>query len=242
MTESRFRPDVMLLAAGLGARMRPLTETLPKPLVKVAGKALLDRVVEEAIEAGLSNFTINVHHHAQQMIEHVAMLRARHPDTRFLISREDEAVLGTGGGVKAAMPLLETDPILVMHTDAFWSPRSDAPIGRMIARYQRGDAEIVLLCVHLRDATGFRLSHDFCLDPAGRITRDTGAPVIYGGVALTSKAAFDDTPYAPFSLSLVMEWAGARGTLYGVALNAPWLHVGDPEAVAEAENVLAALA
>jgi N-acetyl-alpha-D-muramate 1-phosphate uridylyltransferase len=242
MIEPRFRPDVMLLAAGLGTRMRPLTDVTPKPLLKVAGQALLDRVVDEALAARLTTFVVNAHHHAQQVIDHVAILEARHPGTRFRVSREDEEALGTGGGVNQALSLLESDTILVMNTDAFWVLDKDMPIARMEARFAAGDAEIVLLCVHPRDARGFRRSHDFCLDPHGAITRDSGAPVIYAGVALAARSVFADAPSGPFSFSRLLEQAGARGSLFGVALNAPWLHVGDPEAIAEAEAVLRAVA
>jgi MurNAc alpha-1-phosphate uridylyltransferase len=229
MTDPRRFPDVMLLAAGLGTRLRPITETLPKPLVPVAGIPLIERIIANARAEGAKRFVANAHYRADQILAHFGGL--------LKVSREDE-LLGTGGGVKRALPMLASDPILVMNTDAFWPAGSDAPIARMIECYD-ADVDIVLLCVHPRDATGFARSHDFCLAPDGAITRDYGAPVIYGGVALMGKSLFEGTPDGAFSLHDLFEAALEREKVRGVALNAPWFHVGDPAALAEAERRLA---
>ena len=230
MVETARFPDVMLLAAGLGTRLRPLTEAMPKPLVPVAGVPLIERIMDNARAEGAKRFTANAHYRADQLLAHFGGL--------LKVSREDE-LLGTGGGVKRALPMLHSDPFFIMNTDAFWPAGSDAPLGRMMARY-RDDAEIVLLCVHPRDATGFDRSHDFCLSPQGTVTRDYGAPVIYGGVALVTKALFAGTPDGAWSLTEIFEKALERETLFGVALDAPWFHVGDPKALAEAERRLIA--
>lgn len=229
MTANDRFPDVMLLAAGLGTRLRPITETLPKPLVPVAGVPLIERIMANAKAEGAQRFVANAHYRADQILAHFGGL--------LKVSREDE-LLGTGGGVKRALPMLYSDPILVMNTDAFWPAGSDAPIGRMLARFAAGETDMVLLCVHPRDATGFGRSHDFCLSPQGLITRDYGAPVIYGGVALIRRSLFDGTPDGPFSLNDLFEECLERETLSGVALDAPWFHVGDPQALAEAERRL----
>lgn len=225
---ARF-PDVMLLAAGLGSRLRPITDTIPKPLVKVGGVPLIERIMGNARAEGATRFIANAHYRADQVLAHFGGL--------LKVSREDD-LLGTGGGVKRALPMLASDPILVMNTDAFWPPGSDAPLGRMVARYG-GARDIVLLCVHPRNATGFGRSHDFCLSPRGEITRDTGAPVIYAGVALLGKSLFAGTPDGAFPLTDLFEAALERETLHGVVLDAPWFHVGDPAALAEAERLLA---
>lgn len=229
MSEPIRFPDVMLLAAGLGTRLRPITETIPKPLVPVAGVPLIERIMSNARAEGAMRFVANAHYRADQLLAHFGGL--------LKVSREDE-LLGTGGGVKRALPMLHSDPILVMNTDAFWPAGSDAPLARMLARYETGD-DIVLLCVHPRHATGFARSHDFCLSPQGAVTRDYGAPVIYGGVALLGKSLFDGTPDGPFSLNDLFEAALERETLHGVVLDAPWFHVGDPIALAAAERALA---
>jgi len=235
--DPRFRPDVMLLAAGLGTRLRPLTETTPKPLVRVAGAPLIDRVIAEAAAEGFSRFVVNLHHHAEQLRAHLAVQPA---ERRFRFS-DEPALLGTGGGVKHALPLLETDPILVMNTDAFWPVGADAPLGRMLARFGV-EADIVLLCAQPRRAHGFGRSHDFCLDPRGVVTRDFGQPVIYAGAALVVRGLVATEPAESFSLYRLFEAALDRGTLGGVVLDAPWFHVGDAAGLAAAETALAARA
>ena len=230
MSEVTRFPDVMLLAAGLGTRLRPITETMPKPLVPVAGTPLIERVMANARAEGAKRFVANAHYLGEQLLAHFA--------GGLKISRE-ETLLGTGGGVKQALPMLHADPFFVMNTDAFWPAGSDAPLGRMIAKFEQGGAEIVLLCVHPSRATGFGRSHDFCLDPFGRVTRDYGAPVIYGGVALVAKAVFAGTPDGAFSFYPLIEAALERETLAGVALDAPWHHVGDMAGLAAAEKALA---
>lgn len=226
--ESRF-PDVMLLAAGQGTRLRPLTDSLPKPLVPVAGVPLIERVMACAREEGARRFVANAHYRADQILAHFGGL--------VKVSREDE-LLGTGGGVRQALPMLHSDPFLVMNTDAFWPAGSDTPLARMLSRYEQ-EGDVVLLCVHPRNATGFERSHDFCLAPDGHITSDYGAPVIYAGVALLGKTLFAQAPDGAFALTELFEAALARERLLGVALNAPWFHVGDPAALAATEKLLA---
>ena len=221
-------PDVMLLAAGLGTRLRPLTEAIPKPLIPVAGLPLIERVMRNAQAEGTKRFVANAHYRADQILAHFGGL--------IKISRED-ALLGTGGGAKRALPMLVSDPFFVMNTDAFWPDGTDRPLARMLARYDHPE-DVVLLCIQPRRATGISRSHDFCLDPSGMVTRDYGAPVIYGGVALVGRAVFDKTPDGAFSFYDLMEKALDAEHLKGVVLDADWYHVGDPAALAEAERRL----
>lgn len=224
----------MILAAGLGTRMRPLTESTPKPLLEVAGKPLLDRVVGLAHAEGAQRFVINAHHHADKMKPHVAALDASLGGTRFRLSLERE-LLNTGGGLKAALPLLETDPILVMNADSLWL-RDDKPIRRMLEAYR---GKPLLLCAHPRLSSGFsRKSHDFCLAPNGQITPDSGAPVIFAGTALLPRAFVEAGPDGAFSLYSLYEKALQDGDLHGVALGTQWLHVGDPAALEAASERL----
>lgn len=228
-------PDVMILAAGLGTRMRPLTDATPKPLLKLAGKPLLDRVAALAHAEGATRFVVNAHHHLEQMKPHVLALDASLAGTHFELSEEPE-LLNTGGGLKAALPLLGSDPILVMNADSLWLS-GDTPLTRMCAAY---DGHIVLLCAHPARASGFtRRSHDFCLAPDGQITNDRGAPVIYAGTALIPRSLIEAAPAGAFSLFELFDAALERGELRGIALGAPWLHVGDPDALAAAETRLA---
>jgi MurNAc alpha-1-phosphate uridylyltransferase len=230
------RPDVMLLAAGLGRRLRPLTETQPKPLLEIGGVPLIDRVVAEAAAEGFCRFVVNTHHHAGRLAAHVDALAGRFPEARFRVSHEPE-LLETGGGLKQALPLLDTDPVLVMNTDTFWLPGVDQPLVRLLGRLP--DADIVLLCAQPRRALGFRRSHDFCLDPRGQITRDSGQPVIYAGVALLRRALVEAVAETRFSLYPLFMAALEKRRLAGAMLDAEWFHVGDPEALAEVERRLA---
>lgn len=222
-------PDVMLLAAGLGTRLRPLTLELPKPLVPVNGVPLIERIMANARAEGAKRFIANAHYRADQLVAHFG--------GGLKVSREEQ-LLGTGGGVKLALPMLHADPFFVMNTDAFWPAGADAPLGRMQERFARGDCDIVLLCVHPFRATGAARSHDYCLDPSGWVTNDFGAPVLYAGVALIGKSQFANTPDGPFSLYDLFERAREADRLAGVALAAPWFHVGDPQGLAAAEQAL----
>jgi N-acetyl-alpha-D-muramate 1-phosphate uridylyltransferase len=233
-TPARFPSHAMLLAAGLGTRLRPITDTTPKPLVEVAGKALIDRAVDAAWGEGIMAFAVNTHHLGAQVEQHVRRLERLRPGARFAFSHEPER-LETGGGLRQALPLLEGDPILVMNTDAFYQAGEDRPIARMATGFAGCPTDIVLLCAHPRRATGFARSHDFCLAPDGRITNDEGAPVIYAGVALVSRTAILGLPTGTVSLNVAFEAAREAGRLYGVALNTDWFHVGDPGGLAAAE-------
>lgn len=225
---ARF-PDVMLLAAGLGTRLRPLTDTIPKPLVPVGGVPLIERVMANARAEGANRFAANAHYRADQLLAHFGGL--------LKFNREAE-LLGTGGGVKAAMPMLHSDPFFVMNTDAFWMVDADNPLHRLRARFA-DPRDIILLCAQPRRASGFARSHDYCLDPRGTITRDFGAPVIYAGVALLGKSPFADTPDGAFSLSDLFDAALEEERLKGVVLDADWFHVGDAAGLAAAEAALA---
>jgi MurNAc alpha-1-phosphate uridylyltransferase len=229
-TFERF-PDVMLLAAGLGQRLRPLTQTVPKPLVRVAGTALIDRVIANARAEGASRFVVNTHHLGDRVAAHFA----GHGD--FTVLGED-VLLDTGGGVRNALPHLIGDPVLVMNTDAFWLPGADRPLARLRARHQAMGAAATLLCARPGRATGFARSHDFCLDPLGRVTLDAGRPVIYAGTALLERSLFEDMPDGPFSLYKVFEKALAVERVAGAILDASWFHVGDPQGLAAVEEVL----
>lgn len=238
MAETRF-PDVLVLAAGYGRRMLPLTDATPKPLLEVAGRPLLDRVVGNAHDEGATRFVVNAHHLAGQIETHLEAMAAAMPGASFALSHEVEAPLDTGGGAKRALPLLASDPFFVMNADCFWPQGQDRPLSRMLQRFDAAAAaDMVLLCVHPRNASGFRRSHDFCLDPRGRVTKDTGAPVIYAGVALVARTIVERHAEEVFSLHALIEQSLEAERLQGVALDASWYHVGDPDALAHSEAML----
>ncbi|SEP59943.1 MurNAc alpha-1-phosphate uridylyltransferase [Devosia sp. YR412] len=210
-------PDVMLLTAGNGLA-----------LAEVADLPLVERVMANAKAEGAKRFVANGLPGDHGVLAHFGGL--------VKVSREEQA-LGTGGGVKQALPMLHADPFFVMETNAFWPAGSDQPLARMLSTHSQPDA-IVLLCVHPRNATGFQRSHDFCLSPQGLVTRDYGAPVIWAGVALLGKSLFTGTPDGAFSLDLLIDAALERETLYGVVLDAPWFAIKDAAGLAEANRQL----
>lgn len=218
MTEHARFPDVMLLTAGNGQALWP-----------VAGVPLIERVLATAKAEGAKRVVANGLAADHGVLAHFGGL--------VKVSRQD-APLGSGGGVRQALPMLYSDPILVLETSSFWLPEADAPFGRMIARHE-GAQDIVLLCVHPRDAVGFGRSHDFCLSPRGEVTRDSGAPVIFAGATLLGKSLFDTAPEGMFSLDLLIDAALERETLYGVVLDAPWFSVTDTPSLARVEADLA---
>jgi MurNAc alpha-1-phosphate uridylyltransferase len=214
---ARF-PDVMLLTAGNEMVLRP-----------VVGLPLIERIMANAKAEDAKRFVANGLPGDHGVLAHFGGL--------VKVSRE-EVALGSGGGVKQALPMLHADPFFVMETNAFWPAANDAPLQRMLARYASPD-DIVLLCVHPNMAVGFNRSHDFCLSPQGLITRDYGAPVISAGVALIGKTLFAGAPDCAFSLDLLIDAALERETLHGVVLDAPWFQIKDDAALAEVEKRLA---
>ena len=218
MTDATRFPDVMLLTAGNGLALRP-----------IAGLPLVERIMANAKAEGAKRFVANGLPGDHGVLAHFGGL--------VKVSRE-ETPMGSGGGVRQALPMLHANPFLVVDSNAFWPAGEDAPLQRMLARYASPD-DIVLLCVHPRQAVGFARSHDFCLSPQGMITRDYGAPVIDGGVALIGKNLFAGTPDGAFSLDLLMDAALERETLHGVVLDAPWFQIKDEASLAAAEARLA---
>jgi MurNAc alpha-1-phosphate uridylyltransferase len=230
-------PDAMILAAGLGTRLRPITQSMPKPLIPIGGKALIDRVIEASIAEGVSRFAINIHAHAGQMHAHIAQLRRAHRDCRFRFADETLNLLGTEGGVRSSLRLIETDPFLVANADSFWPEGADRPLKRMMAAMS-DDADIVLLCVSPKRATGFRGAPDFDFANGHLVPPGKGEPVIYAGRALMRRWLFDAPPPGT-SLGAHFHDAMDVGRLKGVMLEADWLHVGDPAAIVETEARLA---
>ncbi|WP_196260055.1 nucleotidyltransferase family protein [Pelagibacterium limicola] len=234
-------PDVMLLAAGLGTRMRPLTFETPKALIEVAGKPLIDHVIDAALAEGCGRFVVNAHHKADQIIAHIERLAAGLPDIRFAVSHEKDRLLDTGGGLRKALDLLGTDPVLTMNTDSFWLPGADRPITRLIEAYGAGEADAVLLCVPPDRASGYFKGADFLLSGDGTISKNLGRPVVYAGVALIARHIAAQGPDVPFSLYKHFQVALEAGRLKGVEIATQWYHVGDPAAIIRTEEQIGAL-
>jgi len=228
----------MVLAAGLGQRMRPITDTLPKPLVAIGGKAMLDHALDRLAEAGIEEAVVNVHHLAGQIEAHVAGRK----QPRVTISDERAQLLETGGGVRKALPLLGSEPFFHINSDSLWSEAGPSNIAAMAAAWNPHSMDLLLLLAPRETSIGFDGAGDFFRDEAGRLTRRGragSAPYIYAGVAILKPELFADTPEGPFSLNILFDRAIAAGRLHGAVLEGQWLHVGTPEAIAPAEAAFA---
>ncbi len=226
----------MVLAAGLGTRMRPITDRLPKCLIPVSGRALIDRTIDRFQEAGVKTVVVNVHHLADMVERH---LKAR-TQPNILISREVER-LETGGGVKNALPLLGAAPFFVANADAMWLNGPQGTLKRMMERWDDADMDALLLMHSTVDAYGYEGPGDFMVDAVGRLTRRPErevVPNLFAGVQVLSPRLFEGTPDVPFSLNVVYDKAIAAGRLFGIVHDGEWFHVGTPEGLAEAEAYL----
>jgi N-acetyl-alpha-D-muramate 1-phosphate uridylyltransferase len=224
----------MVLAAGLGQRMRPITDSLPKPLVKIGGKAMLDHALDRLAEAGVSEAVVNVHHLASQIEAHLT----ERTSPRIRISDERAMLLETGGGVKKALPLLGDTPFFHVNSDSLWSETRRSNISAMAQAWDAGTMDMLLLLARREDSIGFDGAGDFFRDENGRLARRgkaASAPYVYAGVAILKPELFEDTPEGPFSLNLLFDRAIATGRLHGLVLEGQWLHVGTPQAIAPAE-------
>ncbi|MGX1744003.1 nucleotidyltransferase family protein [Bosea sp. NPDC055353] len=228
----------MVLAAGLGQRMRPITDTLPKPLVRIGGKAMLDHMLDRLAEAGVEEAVVNVHHLAGQVEAHLVD-RIR---PRITISDERAELLETGGGVRKALPLLGAAPFFHVNSDALWRETGRPAMKAMAAAWDPGRMDMLLLLADRETSLGFDGAGDFVLADDARLSRRgsaASAPHIYAGVAILKPELFADTPEGPFSLNLLFDRAIARGRLFGERLEGRWLHVGTPDAIAPAEAAFA---
>jgi MurNAc alpha-1-phosphate uridylyltransferase len=226
----------MVLAAGLGTRMRPLTDTVPKPLVQVAGKALLDHVLDRLADAGVETAVVNVHHMADQ-IEHHLKTRTR---PRIEISDERGELLDTGGGVVKALPQLGNAPFFHMNSDTLWIEGVTANLPRLAAEFD-ARMDILLLLASTTASIGYEGRGDFVMAPDGRLSRRPErevAPFVYAGAAMLSPAQFAGAPTGKFSLNRMFDRAIEAGRLYGLRLEGTWMHVGTPAAIKAAEAAI----
>jgi MurNAc alpha-1-phosphate uridylyltransferase len=223
----------MVLAAGLGTRMRPLTNDRPKALVEVAGRALIDHVLDRLADAGVEQAVVNVHWFADRLESHLAN-RTR---PAVVISDERAELLETGGGLKKAHPLLGDDPVFVANIDSVWIDRGNA-LSDLIRLWDPERMDAALLLARRESSIGFEGGGDFFLGDDGQLTfrgEAASAPYAYMGVHITRPGYADDGPDGPFSLSPLWRASAAEGRLYGCVLDGDWMHVGDPQARDEAE-------
>jgi N-acetyl-alpha-D-muramate 1-phosphate uridylyltransferase len=229
----------IVLAAGLGKRMLPITATMPKPLVKVAGQSLIDFALDKLHEAGMETVVVNVHHYADMLEAH---LRTRE-FPRIVISDERGELLETGGGVKKALPLLGQDPFVTFNSDSMWIEGAKPNLKRLVAAWDAERMDILMLVAPLSTSVGYEGRGDFHRASDGRLRRrgsDDKSDFVYAGVAIVKPELVPGTPDGAFSANAFYDRAIANDRLYGLPLDGQWLHVGEPHTIAEAEKCLAA--
>jgi MurNAc alpha-1-phosphate uridylyltransferase len=229
----------MVLAAGRGTRMAPLNGgTLPKPLVQLGGKALIDHVLDRHVDAGIERAVVNVHHKADLIEAHLK--RRRLP--RIEISDERDRLLDTGGGVKRALPRLGPKPFLIHNSDSVWIEGIGSNLVRLIEAWDDGRMDCLLLLALTSHSLGYSGRGDFTFEADGRIRRREEqeiVPFAFAGVQVGHPRFLDGSPDGAFSLNLAWDRAIAQRRAFGLRMEGTWMHVGTPDALAQAERVLA---
>ncbi|MBZ9762484.1 nucleotidyltransferase family protein [Mesorhizobium sp. CA8] len=227
----------MVLAAGLGKRMRPITDTMPKPLVTIAGKTLLDWGLDSLTAAGVTKAVVNVHYLPEQIVKHVANRRA----PRIVISDEREALLESAGGIVKALPLLGTESFYIINADTFWIDSGQPSLERLALAWDAARMDILLMLTDLDSATGHCVGTDFLVAPDGALRRSKGDPagLIYAGAAIIHPRIFKHAPTGSHSLNIYFDKAIAVGRLFGMKMNGRWITVGTPDAIPAAEAAVA---
>ena len=227
----------MVLAAGMGERMRPLTATMPKPLVKVAGRPLLDHVLDKLEQAGVPTAIVNVHYLADQIERHLAGRTA----PRIVISDERDQLLETGGGVVKALPLLGDEPFFLINSDSIWLDGVESNLKRLAETFDPERMDALLLLAAATHSIGYAGRGDFTMAPDGRLqprAERQVAPFVYAGAAIFSPRLFDGAPLERFSLNRLFAKASEAERLFGLRLDGLWMHVGTPDAIALAEEAI----
>lgn len=225
----------MILAAGRGERMRPLTDTMPKPLIPVAGRSLLERSMDRLIAHGVTNIVVNVHHLGQQIVDRL--------DGRAQILRE-ERLMDTGGSVKAALPLLGRSPFFVLNGDGLWCDGPEPMLLRLQNHWQpeRMDALLLVHPIHRVIGRAANERGDYFVEPGSHLRHRGTAqltPFLFASISICDARLFQESPDGPFSLLQLWHRAEARRRLFGVIHDGDWFHIGTPRALAQAERGLA---
>jgi MurNAc alpha-1-phosphate uridylyltransferase len=229
----------MVLAAGLGRRMRPLTADRPKPLVEVGGRMLIDRVLDRLAAGGVRRAVVNVHYMGDQIIEATRSRTA----PQIIISEERDELLDTGGGVLKALPSLGDEAFIVHNSDSIWVEGVDDNLARLNRYWDPAAMDCLMLLAMTRTSTGYDARGDFTMSSEGVVERrgeHEMAPFAYTGVSIMHPRLFVDAPEGAFSLNRLWDRAIANGRLYGLRLEGRWMHVGSPLGLAQAEELMAA--
>jgi MurNAc alpha-1-phosphate uridylyltransferase len=228
----------MVLAAGFGVRMRPITDRIPKPLVAVSGKPLLDHVLDKLAEAGVTRAIVNVHHLSEQIVSHVAT-RAMPVVT---ISDEREQILGTGGAVVKALPLLGNEPFFHLNADTMWIDGVRSNLGRLADAFDPEIMDILLLMAPTASSIGYKGAGDYAMNADGTLKKKREGqvvPFVYAGAAIMKPELFAGAPHGAFELPrAIFDKTEEKGRLFGLRLEGVWMHVGTPDAIDAAEQAI----
>ena len=227
----------MIMGAGLGSRMRPLTDDRPKPLVTVGGKTLIDHSIDRLVAAGVTTIVVNLHYKAEMLRAHLA----KRTDARIIFSDETDRLLDTGGGVVKALHHFSDAPFFVLNSDSIWVEGAVPALPAMIEHWDASRMDGLLLLADMQIAMGYEGMGDFVLKAQGHVLRardHAGAAFAYPGVQIAHPRLFADAPDGPFSTNLMWDRAIGHGRLFGTVLDGVWIHVGTPQARDEAEAYL----
>ena len=228
----------MIMAAGLGKRMRPLTATRPKPLIEVGGKALLDHVLEKLREAGVRKVVVNVHYLADSLEAHLA---TRAHGLEVAISDERELLMETGGGLVKAAPLIDCDPFLALNSDNLWIDGPADTLRLLASQWNDEKMDALLLLVPQARALNHKGMGDFHMDRSGRLRRRAKshvAPFVFTGIQMVSKRLLRDAPDGPFSTNILWDRAIGEGRCFGAVHQGLWFDVGTPQSIHMTETAL----
>lgn len=233
MSGAKIPSVAMVLAAGLGKRMRPITDTMPKPLVRVAGKTLLDWGLDSLTEIGVAKAVVNVHYLPDQIVAHVAGRN----EPSVVISDESDGLLDSAGGIVKARAELGTDPFYIINADTFWIDQGTPNLTRLALAWDASRMDILIMLADLGQATGHSGGTDFLVAPDGALSRAKGAPegLIYAGAAIIHPRLFAHASEAPHSLNRYFDEAISAGRLFGMHMHGHWITVGTPDAIPQAE-------
>ncbi len=236
MTDRRRPGRAMVLAAGVGRRLRPVTDKTPKPLIEVGGRALIDWAIDRLTDAGVETVVVNLHHLGRLIEKHLDGRPG--PEIRF--SRE-EALLDTAGGIAQALPMLGEAPFFAVNADVLWLNGPRSALDRMVDIWDEDRMDALLLLHSTVESYGYTGRGDFCIEPAGELSRRPEgevSPYVFTGVQILHPRLFDGIAPQPFSLNVLYDKAIAEGRLFGMVHDGEWFHIGSQEGLDEVEAYL----
>jgi MurNAc alpha-1-phosphate uridylyltransferase len=235
----------MILAAGLGTRMAPLTLEKPKPLITLHGKPLIDHAIDRLVRGGVNFIVVNVHYMADQIVDHLEKRKAREKNLEIHICDETAMILDTGGAIAKALPYFEGEPFFTHNSDSLWIEGMGSAMARMKARWNSDTMDSLMLLASSATAIGYEGRGDFEMDAWGGLTRRAEmnlAPFVWTGLQILHPRLFDNAPTGRFSINPLWDKALENGRLWGMRLDGVWIHVGTPQGLQEAESFLRDLA